>query len=726
MRKFKLFNVLLIMITALCCYSCDIEDLLDREEDEKVENNENNDNYEFDEHDFVVIEKAEDWDKGVYFANGNQFFVNFHEGTQKIKQQMAFVMTEGQLTPVYVEMDENEFPYFIVCGDTWIHVTDYNEQTMSYVINKADKYMAFGKEVEHNLQIQPEGRGWMENNFVRNVIGVSSMVIGGVEVVLGSITTAGGAVTEAPTGGLSTAVIAGGIVTTLGGVGDFANGWDMIMNYDNQVFTQELADKLADLSYSQLKKNLENGMSTEDAAMNTLDKMFEKQDAYQEGDFKNGEDLKKLTFNKKLGLAKALLGLMDHLFGKTKTEYQMLSEFYCNLFVMTEYAHDITDCSACVDGLFYIPTVQGLENTEYTTGAVVFERENPNIRWNIEKPTYTTEKTNHYLVEGLKENTDYEYFVYFSDKTHMLHRFGDKGYFSTKENLEKRILADFYKDTNGDGWKNNTNWCSDKPLSEWFGIQVNDKGKVVSINLSGNNLTSVATEEGYGNEPALYNLPYLTSLNLDNNSLSGLILEKCGNLDNVTFNNCFTGKGALRHDLFNVKVIGGTSLGGVSCNEVSTSLVVKNITMTGGIEYNQGLESLTVEGCDFGERSILWGDFNTVNIINTKAYSVDGNAVNCTITGGYFHHCGVNADHLNFINSTTYDTWHAHANKTMKLVNSHCAVVCSDFDEGCSITVSGTYLDRPNWSDDDSGSYSFSCSGSNWYKMFEDDQQVSR
>lgn len=95
MRKFKLFNVLLIMITALFCYSCDIEDLLDREEDEKVENNENNDNYEFDEHDFVVIEKAEDWDKGVYFANGNQFFVNFHEGTQKIKQQMAFVMTEG-------------------------------------------------------------------------------------------------------------------------------------------------------------------------------------------------------------------------------------------------------------------------------------------------------------------------------------------------------------------------------------------------------------------------------------------------------------------------------------------------------------------------------------------------------------------------------------------------------------------------------------------------------
>lgn len=719
MSKFKFFNVLLIMITALFCYSCDIEELLNKEDEEELENNES---IEFYEQDFIVVDNAEDWDKGIYFANGNQFFVNFHEGTQKVKQQMAFVTTEGQLTPVYVEMDVNEFPYFIVCGDTWIHITDYNEQTMDFVINKADKYMALGREVEHNIEIGARSRGWRENNFVRNVIGVTSMVIGGAEVVLGSIATVGGAVTEAPTGGLSTAVIAGGILSTLGGVGDFSNGWDMIMNYDNKVFTQEQADKLADLSYSQLKKNLENGMSAEDATMNILDQMFEIQDAYQEGDVKNGEELKKLPLNKKLGLAKALLGIMDHLFGKTRTEYQMLCEFYCNLFVVTEHAHNVTEESACVDGWFYIPSVQGLENMEYATGAVVYEKENPNNRWNIEKPTYIAENSYHYKVEGLKENTEYEFFVYFLDKTHMLHRFGDTQYFYTKENMEKNILVSFYKDTNGDGWKNNTNWCSDKPLSEWYGIQVNEKGRVVSINLSGNNLTSITTEEGYSNEPALYDLPCLTFLNLDNNLLSGLILENCGNLDNVTFNNCFHGKGALRHDLFNVKVIGGTSIGGVNCNEVSTSLVVKNITMTGEIDYHQGLESLTVEGCDFGERSILWGNFNTVNITNTKANSVDGNAVNCTINGGYFHHCGVNADHLSFINSTTYDTWYAHANKTMKLVNSHCAVICGgDFEESCSITVSGTYLDRPNWHDDDSGTYNFSCSGSNWYKMFEND-----
>lgn len=718
MNKLKIFNVLLVMTTILCCYSCDNkkDELIPDDGNEKVEN------YVFDSNDFVMLDGAEDWDKGAYFANGNQFFFNFHKGTQKIKQQMAFVKTDGQLTPVYVEMDENEFPYFILCGDTWIHITDYNEQTLDYVVNKADTLKVFCNDVEHDLQIQAQSRGWRENNFVRNVVGVASIIIGGIEVGLGVTATVGGVITEAPSLGASTAAVIGGIVSTMGGASDYATGMNMIFNYDKNEFTQALADKLVDVSYSQLKKNLEESMSIDDAAMNTLDQMFEKQDAYQEGDFKGNEDLKKLPFNKKLGLAKVLLGVMDNMFGKTRTEYQMLCEYYCNLTVMTEYAHDITDSSAYVDGFFYIPEVEGLEDTEYVTGAVVFESQNPTNRWNVEVPSKTDGGSKSYYFEGLKENTVYEYFVYFQDKTHMLHRFGTTGYFNTNENQERRILVDFYKETNGDTWTNNTNWCSDKPLAEWYGITVNDKGRVVSINLAGNNLTSVETEEGYSNSPSLSNLTSLTSLNLDNNAISGLYLQNCGNLDNVTFNNCFSGKGSLYHDLFNVKIIGGKSLGGVFAWESGTSLVVKDITMTGGIEYNGGLETLTVEGCDFGENSILWGGYNNVNITNTKAHSVDGTITNCTISNSYLHHCGVNAEHLNFINSTTYDTWYAQTSKTMKLINSSCATICGgDFSDACSITVSNTYLYRPNWNDDDSGTYNFSCNGSNWGKMFEDD-----
>lgn len=717
MNKFKIFSVLFVMATALFSYSCDNDndELFPDEGNEKVED------YVFDENDFVVLDGAEDWDKGAYFANGNQFFFNFHEGTQKVKQQMAFVKTDGQLTPVYVEMDENEFPYFILCGDTWIHITDYDDHRMDVVVNKADTINVFLNDIEHDLLAQAQSRGWRENNFIRNVVGVASIVIGGIEIGLGVTATAGGIMTEAPSFGASTVVVMGGIVSTLGGAGDYATGMDMIFNYDKNEFSQALADKLADVSYSELKKSLEEGLSIDDAVMNSLDQMFEKQDAYQEAGIKNSEDLKKLPFNKKVGLAKVLLGIMDNLFGKTRTQYQMLCEYYCNLTVMTMDSHDVTDCSAYVSGYFYIPKVEGLEDTDYVTGAVVFESQNPINRWNVEKPVKTEDGTSYYYFEGLKENTAYEYFVYFQDKTHMLHRFGTTGYFYTHENLERRILVDFYRDTNGDAWTNKTNWCSDKPLAEWYGITVNDKGRVTSINLAGNNLTSVETEEGYSNSPSLSNLTSLTSLNLDNNAISGLYLQNCGNLDNVTFNNCFSGKGTLNHDLFNVTIIGGKSLGGVAAWESGTSLVVKDITMTGSIDYYKGLETLSVEGCDFGERSVLYGGFGTVNITNCKAQSVDGTVTDCTITGSYFHHCGVDADNLTFTNSTTYDTWYAHTNKTMKLVNSNCATICGgDFDKTCSIIVSNTRLYRPNWDDDDTGTYNFSCRGSNWYEMFED------
>ena len=36
---------------------------------------------------------------------------------------------------------------------------------------------------------------------------------------------------------------------------------------------------------------------------------------------------------------------------------------------------------------------------------------------------------------------------------------------------DREALIDFYKATNGDNWKNNENWCSDKPLKEWYGIK---------------------------------------------------------------------------------------------------------------------------------------------------------------------------------------------------------------------------------------------------------------
>lgn len=50
-------------------------------------------------------------------------------------------------------------------------------------------------------------------------------------------------------------------------------------------------------------------------------------------------------------------------------------------------------------------------------------------------------------------------------------------------------LISFYEATGGSGWRNKANWCSDKPLDQWYGITTDAEGKVSGIELPGNNLS---------------------------------------------------------------------------------------------------------------------------------------------------------------------------------------------------------------------------------------------
>ena len=102
---------------------------------------------------------------------------------------------------------------------------------------------------------------------------------------------------------------------------------------------------------------------------------------------------------------------------------------------------------------------------------------------------------------------------------------------------ERAALIDFYHATNGPQWKNNKNWCSDKPLSEWNGVSVINN-RVSSIQLPYNGLE--------GEVPAgFFTLTEATWINLEGNNLSGNLSDKFGNFTKVKFlglgNNNFTG-----------------------------------------------------------------------------------------------------------------------------------------------------------------------------------------
>lgn len=120
------------------------------------------------------------------------------------------------------------------------------------------------------------------------------------------------------------------------------------------------------------------------------------------------------------------------------------------------------------------------------------------------------------------------------------------------EMTERDALIALYDATNGDAWTNNTNWCTDADLSEWYGIYTDNNGKVSSISLSSNNLTGTIPDE-IGNLEALWtlNVPYnqltgeipasigkltnLWSLHLYRNQLTGSIPPELGNMKQLAY-----------------------------------------------------------------------------------------------------------------------------------------------------------------------------------------------
>ncbi len=91
---------------------------------------------------------------------------------------------------------------------------------------------------------------------------------------------------------------------------------------------------------------------------------------------------------------------------------------------------------------------------------------------------------------------------------------------------EWAALVALYNATGGASWDSSTNWLSDRPLDEWHGVTTNGDGRVITLSLSGNELT--------GTLPArLANLTQLRELWLYSNELTGAIPPELGNLSNL-------------------------------------------------------------------------------------------------------------------------------------------------------------------------------------------------
>ncbi len=94
--------------------------------------------------------------------------------------------------------------------------------------------------------------------------------------------------------------------------------------------------------------------------------------------------------------------------------------------------------------------------------------------------------------------------------------------------IERNALIAIYNALGGENWTNNTNWCSDKPLGEWYGVTVNEYGSVYSLFLTGNNLDGYLPAE-------IGDLLHMRRIYCQANNIHGEIPTEMANLKNLEF-----------------------------------------------------------------------------------------------------------------------------------------------------------------------------------------------
>ncbi|CAM9901173.1 unnamed protein product, partial [Pylaiella littoralis] len=55
-------------------------------------------------------------------------------------------------------------------------------------------------------------------------------------------------------------------------------------------------------------------------------------------------------------------------------------------------------------------------------------------------------------------------------------------------NSDRAVLLAFFEATNGPAWNNNSGWGTYADIKDWCGVSVDEGGRVVKLELSGNGL----------------------------------------------------------------------------------------------------------------------------------------------------------------------------------------------------------------------------------------------
>ena len=523
---------------------------------------------------FCNIENTDGWTNTRISKDGTAIFTLNDKATEQVEKAFVLMSVDSLgVVPIYGEFDETGFPTYLVIGDNIIFIDNHTDTSFDASLFIDGNPVWTGTD----LKLSATSRAWSDNNWVRNTCAVGGVITSSIGIGVGVFLTGTGvgAGTGLPTIGASSYALYNNLETLFGPADRQMDPFVVDLIKEHGV--DYLCDNLSKSNQEYLNKYLES------------------------------------RFGKPLGLLKGLtladfgLFAIDQFWGETVSDARQklaLILAHRDYKVETGVAKDVTEHTAELSGYVSPEALTPLDAyAEIEYGIVVYPTADPNNRMHKEDIVGSGGAFS-LLFRGLEYDTEYSYFVYYSDKDHAIARYGATRTFKTVGEDDLRdMLIKLYHDTGGNNWTRNDNWCSDKPLDEWYGVYVytDDAGRrKCKLELNANNLVGKADLSG---------CTALTRLFFDENQLTSLDVSGCTALADLDCSG---------NELTSLNVSGCTALEDLFCSgNQLTSLDVSGCTALNYLRcYSNQLTSLNVSGCT--ALNYLDCDYNQLTSLNVS------------------------------------------------------------------------------------------------------------
>ena len=577
--------------------------------------------------DYCDINTIDGWTNTRFCKNGMVVFTDNFEGTEVVRKSLMFIpLDNGETISMYAGYDENGSPQYLSFDDIVILIDNYTDTTFNATVVKGNQALWTATNLPlDNFQLDDENntRAWHENNWVRNTVAIAGIVTSSIGVGIGvALTGTGvGAVAGIASIGFASASLAHNLNVLFGPGESYATN-----NY--------IIEKLQEIGQESL-----------------VDALAKDSDSYLAKIFKDSEWFDQNYKLPNLFWADLALGLVDKIWGKTVTESQRMQAYalaHRSYSVTTRGVQSLTLHTAELGGYISPEAISPLDQyADVDYGIVVYKADDPSVRQS-KLDIIGNGGPFSLLFRGLEANTTYCYFVFYNDKTNYCFRQGETRTFYTEETDLREQLIRFYHSTGGDNWHRNDNWCSDKPLEEWYGISSSLGNSLYCIDLYNNNLTGYGALHSSEIAELRCQFNQLTSLNISGctalynldcsyNKLTSLNISRCtalynlecqvNQLTSLDVSNCT----ALRilycedNQLTSLDVSGYTKLEFLYCEDNQiTSLDVSNCTALERFDCsNNKLTSLDVSTCtDLWLLVCYYNELTSLDVSNCTALKI--------------------------------------------------------------------------------------------------------